>query len=39
LKMEFRYMKTRRDPECPVCGENPTLTKLIDYEEFCNVHF
>lgn len=39
LKMEFRHMKTRRDPACPVCGDKPEITKLIDYEEFCNVHF
>ncbi|MFH1540109.1 MAG: molybdopterin-synthase adenylyltransferase MoeB [bacterium] len=39
LRMEFRYMKTRRDPACPVCGDNPTITELIDYEESCNVHF
>ena len=36
LKMEFRLMKLRRDPQCPVCGDNPTVTELIDYEEFCN---
>ncbi|HLE81608.1 MAG TPA: molybdopterin-synthase adenylyltransferase MoeB [Dehalococcoidia bacterium] len=35
LKMEFRLMKLRRDPQCPVCGDNPTVTELIDYEEFC----
>jgi adenylyltransferase/sulfurtransferase len=27
----------RRDPECPVCGENPTITELIDYEQFCGI--
>ncbi|MCX6023112.1 MAG: ThiF family adenylyltransferase, partial [Chloroflexi bacterium] len=36
LEMEFRAMKTRRDPSCPVCGDNPSITELIDYEEFCN---
>lgn len=39
LRMDFRYLKTHRDPECPVCGDKPTITELIDYEEFCNVHF
>ena len=37
LTMEFRQVKIRRDPECPVCGENPTITELIDYHEFCGV--
>jgi adenylyltransferase/sulfurtransferase len=35
LTMEFRQMKLRRDPKCPVCGDNPTIRELIDYEEFC----
>jgi adenylyltransferase/sulfurtransferase len=35
LSMEFRQMKTRRNPECPLCGDHPTVTELIDYEEFC----
>lgn len=35
LSMEFREVKTRRDPECPVCGEHPTIKELIDYEAFC----
>jgi adenylyltransferase/sulfurtransferase len=35
--MKFREFKLRKDPKCPVCGENPTITKLIDYEEFCGV--
>ncbi len=35
LAMEFREVKVRRDPNCPVCGDNPTVTELIDYEEFC----
>jgi adenylyltransferase/sulfurtransferase len=33
--MEFRELEIRRDPECPLCGEEPTITALIDYEEFC----
>lgn len=37
LAMSFREMKLRKDPSCPVCGENPTVTELIDYEEFCGV--
>jgi adenylyltransferase/sulfurtransferase len=35
LAMEFREVKIRRDPECPLCGDNPTVTELIDYEAFC----
>ena len=38
LKMKFRELKLRKDPDCPVCGTHPTVTKLIDYEEFCGVH-
>lgn len=30
-------MRTRRDPSCPLCGDHPTITKLIDYEQFCGV--
>src|SRR6266700_2113148 len=37
LDMKFRELKLRRDPECPVCGKNPTITKLIDYEQFCGI--
>ncbi|NNE08841.1 MAG: molybdopterin-synthase adenylyltransferase MoeB [Gemmatimonadetes bacterium] len=37
LEMTFRELKLRRDPACPVCGENPTVTALIDYEAFCGV--
>src|SRR5436305_404692 len=36
LKMKFREFNLRRDPECPVCGENPTVTAPIDYEMFCH---
>jgi sulfur-carrier protein adenylyltransferase/sulfurtransferase len=35
LKMKFRELNLRRDPECPVCGANPTIFSPIDYEEFC----
>ena len=35
LKMKFREFKLRRDPECPACGEQPTVTELQDYEQFC----
>jgi adenylyltransferase/sulfurtransferase len=35
LPMEFREVKIRRDPNCPVCGEEPSITELIDYEAFC----
>jgi len=37
LTLEFRQVKIRRDPECPVCGDHPTITDLIDYDEFCGV--
>ena len=37
LKMKFRELKLRKDPDCPVCGTHPTVTKLIDYEQFCGV--
>ncbi len=37
LGMSFRQMKLRKDPNCPVCGENPTVTELIDYQEFCGI--
>jgi adenylyltransferase/sulfurtransferase len=37
LNMKFREFKLRRDPRCPVCGDNPSITELIDYEEFCGL--
>ncbi|MGA2747260.1 MAG: molybdopterin-synthase adenylyltransferase MoeB [Verrucomicrobiota bacterium] len=37
LEMKFREVRLRRDPQCPLCGENPTITKLIDYEMFCGI--
>ncbi len=37
LSMELRIHKLRRDPACPMCGDNPTITELIDYEEFCGL--
>ena len=37
LDMKFRELKLRRDPQCPICGDNPTITKLIDYEQFCGI--
>lgn len=37
LDMEFRELRLRKDPECPVCGENPTVTELIDYQQFCGI--
>ena len=37
LSMRFREMKLRKDPNCPVCGENPSVTELIDYQEFCGI--
>jgi molybdopterin/thiamine biosynthesis adenylyltransferase/rhodanese-related sulfurtransferase len=36
LAAKFREMKVRRDPQCPVCGDKPTVTELIDYEWFCS---
>ena len=38
LKMRFREMRLHKDPACPVCGPNPTVTELIDYQEFCGIH-
>ena len=35
LEMEYRRLTVRKDPECPLCGKNPTITGLIDYEAFC----
>lgn len=37
LNMEFRMVKTRRDRNCPLCGDSPTVTGLIDYEVFCGL--
>ena len=37
LSMSFREVKLKRNPACPLCGDNPTVTKLIDYEVFCGV--
>jgi sulfur-carrier protein adenylyltransferase/sulfurtransferase len=37
LNMKFRELKLRKNPECPVCGEHPTVTKLIDYQQFCGI--
>lgn len=39
LDMTFREVKIPKDPDCPICGKNPTIKKLIDYEEFCNSRF
>lgn len=36
-RMRFREVKLRRDPECPVCGDSPTIRELIDYEQFCGI--
>jgi len=36
-KMTFRQVKLRKDPDCPLCGENPTIKELIDYEQFCGL--
>ena len=37
LKMKFRELALRKDDECPICGKNPTIKKLIDYEQFCGL--
>ncbi len=37
LKMQFRELRLRKDAECPLCGDNPTQTELIDYQQFCGV--
>jgi sulfur-carrier protein adenylyltransferase/sulfurtransferase len=37
LAMRFRELRLRKNPACPVCGEHRTITKLIDYEEFCGI--
>jgi sulfur-carrier protein adenylyltransferase/sulfurtransferase len=38
LDMKFRELKLRRDPQCPVCGDHPTIKELIDYEMFCGIN-
>jgi adenylyltransferase/sulfurtransferase len=37
LNMRFRELKLRKNPECPVCGTHPTVTQLIDYQQFCGI--
>jgi molybdopterin/thiamine biosynthesis adenylyltransferase/rhodanese-related sulfurtransferase len=37
LSMRFRELKLRRNPDCPVCGEHPSVTELIDYDQFCGI--
>src|SRR5213080_2009072 len=37
LRMKFRELKLRKNPECPICGTNPMIKELIDYEEFCGL--
>ncbi len=37
LAMRFRELKLKKNPDCPLCGDHPTITKLIDYEEFCGI--
>jgi len=37
LGMRFRELKLRKDPKCPICGENPTIHALIDYDQFCGI--
>lgn len=37
LKMKFRELEVRKNPDCPVCGDHPTIDHLIDYEQFCGI--
>jgi adenylyltransferase/sulfurtransferase len=37
LEMKFREVRLRKDDACPICGSSPTITSLIDYEEFCGL--
>jgi adenylyltransferase/sulfurtransferase len=37
LAMRFREIRIRRDPDCPLCGEHPTITELMNYEELCGL--
>jgi adenylyltransferase/sulfurtransferase len=37
LNMRFRQLKLRKNPDCPICGPNPSITKLIDYQQFCGI--
>jgi adenylyltransferase/sulfurtransferase len=37
MKMQFRELKLRKNPDCPICGKNPTIHELIDYDQFCGV--
>ncbi len=37
MDMSFRKLNLRRSPKCPLCGDNPTVKELIDYEQFCGV--
>ena len=37
MEMKFRELKLRRDTECPVCGDAPSITELIDYQQFCGL--
>ncbi|UCD11257.1 MAG: molybdopterin-synthase adenylyltransferase MoeB [Nitrospinaceae bacterium] len=37
LGMKFREMKLRKDENCPICGDNPTISELVDYEQFCGI--
>ncbi len=37
LEMRWRQLKLRKNPDCPACGKNPTVTKLIDYQQFCGI--
>ncbi len=39
LDMDFKKLNIQRNPACPMCGDNPTIKELIDYEEFCQVNF
>src|SRR5438045_8304413 len=38
LDMQFRELRLRKDPDCPICGQNPTITERIDYQQFCGIN-
>ena len=38
MKMKFKEVRVRKDPECALCGEHPSVTELVDYQAFCDIH-
>ncbi|MDX8397751.1 MAG: adenylyltransferase, partial [Mariprofundaceae bacterium] len=39
LRMEWKKLKLRKDPQCPLCGDKPTITELVTYEQACELKF